>query len=145
MKKSLPFIILSSGGFIDSLCLTFKYYLPDTACIIGSGCHEVMASAYATIGEMPLAGFGLLYYGTILFLSLLYFQKKLAIIIKIIFALSLVGTLISAYLVYLQIFVIKAICAYCFISAILSLSIFLVSIFMIFSSRNVKNENIRAG
>jgi uncharacterized membrane protein len=62
---------------------------------------------------MPVALLGLIAYGGLLFSTALW--KETGIYLG--FLISLVGTLFSAYLTYLEIFVIGALCQWCLASA----------------------------
>ncbi|MBI4119351.1 MAG: hypothetical protein HY456_00705, partial [Parcubacteria group bacterium] len=56
-------IILSFIGLADSAYLTANHYsYAATTCLIVSGCDKVLASSYATIGTIPVAILGIVYY-----------------------------------------------------------------------------------
>lgn len=127
-------IILSIVGVFDASYLTAKHYLSQSIyCPVGQTCEIVLTSQYATLYGIPIALFGAIFYLTELMLALLYFETRKKIFLKIFFALSSFSLLASAYLVYLQLFVINAICFYCMVSAINILILFGVSLFLLFS------------
>ena len=80
---------------------------------------------------IPIAVFGVLGYLFIMLVVLLNnkidFVKENSVIV--IFGFSFIGVLFSAYLTYLELYVIDAICEYCVISAIVMALIFILSIF----------------
>ena len=81
----------------------------------GGGCGRVQGSSYATLAGVPVAVIGLGGYVAILCSLLLRGEPaRLATA-----ALALVGATFSAYLTYLELFVIEAICQWCVASAIL--------------------------
>lgn len=92
------------------------------------GCDVVQNSRYAEIMGVPVALIGLLGYSAILSLLLIEeaaSSSRLAEFSPIlIFGLSLIGILYSAYLTYIEFFVIRAVCPYCVASALLMAGIF---------------------
>ena len=55
--------LLSLGGLADSIYLTVTHLTGENvACVASSGCSEVLSSAYASVGKIPLAAFGALGY-----------------------------------------------------------------------------------
>lgn len=94
-------------------------------------CHTVQSSEYATVGPIPVAVLGLgMYLGLLGLIGARRFARggadpRLALLT---FALALSGALYSAYLTYLELFVIDAICVWCVISATIVTAIFVCSI-----------------
>ena len=83
-------------------------------CVGGSGgCETVQSSSYATIFGVPVAVVGLVGYSGLLFSASL--RGEVGVYLGLL--VSLVGTLFSAYLTYLELFVIHAICEWCVASA----------------------------
>ncbi len=88
-------------------------------------CQRVQESDYATVGAVPVAALGLgLYGGLIALLGLRIMWRRVwgrraprALAVWT-FALALSGALYSAYLTYLELFVIDAVCAWCVASAV---------------------------
>ena len=122
-------IILSIAGIFDSLYLLY-IKLSHAGEVCTGGCDVVNSSKYSEIFGIPLAIFGALFYLSIIVILLL--SKRIEFIkensIIIIFGISLIGVLYSAYLTYLELAVIHAICQYCVISAILTVGLFIVAI-----------------
>lgn len=99
----------------------------------GSGsCDIVQQSRYAEVGNIPVAAIGLAGYLAIL-LCLIAEEIRIypAAMPAVTFGLSLIGTIYSAYLTYLEIEVIHAICLYCVVSAILMTGIFFVALYRV--------------
>lgn len=111
-------LILSTLGITLSVYLTYLYYAKAQAtfCAIGSGCDTVRESPYSAILGIPVSVFGIIGYLSIFILSLVsvsYSRTRWLLL----YFLSLVGFVFSAYLTYVELFVIKAICPYCVASA----------------------------
>ncbi|MBI4232537.1 vitamin K epoxide reductase family protein [Candidatus Peregrinibacteria bacterium] len=125
----IGFFILGFIGFIDTSYLTVSHYSgSELSCTLTEGCGEVTSSEYSSIFGVPLALLGLLYYLTIVVLTKLYWDLKKHAILNMIRLLTLSGFMFSLYLVYLQIYVIEAICQYCMLSAISSTLLFTLSL-----------------
>lgn len=77
------------------------------------GCEQVALSDYARIGGVPVAVFGVLLSVTLLCLALLWWRTNVYGLLLSHYALSLVGVMFDGYFLYLQVFVIKAICVWC--------------------------------
>ena len=102
-------------------------------------CEAVQTSPYAMLFGVPVAIWGLLAYLALLALLLLKrnnWRDMGHLLRQAIFLVTLVGVLFSAYLTYLEIAVIHAICPWCVISAILMLFLFILAIKDAFSVRD---------
>jgi uncharacterized membrane protein len=99
------------------------------------GCEVVNQGEYAEVRGVPLAAIGLAGYLTILGLSLLATTLGSAHVLRAIVMLSGIGVCVSAYLMYLQLAVIKVICSYCVVSAITMMSILVVTLTLLWKIR----------
>jgi uncharacterized membrane protein len=108
---------LAVVGILISAYLTWVHYMGVApVCVGGSGgCETVQSSSYATILGVPVAVVGLVGYSSLLFSASL--RGEIGVYLG--FLVSLVGAFFSAYLTYLEIFVIHAICEWCLASAAL--------------------------
>lgn len=109
--------LVSLIGLGDAIYLTVQDLTGQSLrCTIVSGCSEVLSSAYAHIGPVPLAVLGAFAYFSVFSLSILAaFGYRLA---RPLLA-ALVGLmfLMTLCLLYLQAFVIHHFCQYCLLSA----------------------------
>lgn len=119
------------GLLVASYLTLYKLgYLGAIQCSIG-GCETVQSSRFAYFLGLPVAAWGIGAYLAILALALLGVQPRFAGArwpALALFLLSGVGVVFSAYLTYLEAFVIHAWCQWCVVSAILITLIFLLSI-----------------
>lgn len=91
----------------------------------------MQSSQYATLGPVPVSFIGVLGYVALLALSFVGLRpnhRESRMIGGLLLAGSLGGGLFSAYLTYLEAFVIEAWCQYCVVSAIIITLIFFASI-----------------
>src|SRR3990167_745687 len=122
---SLVLVLASFLGFLDATYLTVEHYLGVIPpCSIINGCEKVLTSPYATVGGVPVALAGAVYYLAVFLLALAYLDTRNGRLMVVAAYLTPVGFLASLVLVYLQVFVIGALCLYCLVSAGLSAVLF---------------------
>jgi uncharacterized membrane protein len=129
IRKTL--ILLSIIGLIDSLYLSLEKITQNQAlCLPGLGdCWTVNNSKYSELFGIPVAFLGA---ATYLILLILLLSENRSAFLKnystmAVFGISLFGTIFSAYLTYVEFFVIYAICPFCIVSAIVMLAIFILT------------------
>lgn len=125
-------VIISLIGLLDSIYLTWIKLGSTTPlfCAPGGGCDVVNTSPYSELFGIPIAVLGSGAYFVYLLILLFETQKLVAKYTSLLiqFGIALIGVLYSAYLTYLELAVIHAICPYCVISAICLLILFVVSL-----------------
>ncbi|HWQ46943.1 MAG TPA: vitamin K epoxide reductase family protein [Longilinea sp.] len=129
-KSSLVLAILGLGVAIYLFIIKIADN-PALCTTAGGGCWTVNTSSYSEIFGIPVSLFGAA--GYIAIIGLLILEGRLkkidnGIFHYGIFGLSLVGVLFSAYLTFIEIVVLKAICPFCVSSAVLMTVIFIFSI-----------------
>jgi uncharacterized membrane protein len=124
-------LIVSAIGIADASYLTYEHYNQGIVpCSIG-GCETVLTSDYATLGEIPISLFGIIFYALVFILGLLILKKgMLPTLINSIIGLATAAFLASLGLIYLQLFVIESICLYCMLSAGSSTTLFIVALLL---------------
>jgi len=129
--------IATLAGVIDAGYLSYvKLSQVPVYCTPGLGnCDTVSSSTYSYLFGIPVAYLGLLMYLVILFL--LIFGDRIKNLqpysLYALFGISFFGFLFSLYLTYLEFWVIKAVCQWCLISAILVTVIFICTSIRLFS------------
>jgi len=118
---------LAVVGLLISSYLTWVHYAGvPPVCVEGSGaCESVQTSSYATIFGVPVPAIGLVGYSGLLLSAFLRGEAGVYLGLLV----ALVGTLFSAYLTYLELFVIHAICEWCVASAALMVGALICSAF----------------
>ena len=123
---------LALAGIFISLYLTlFKLgVIGELTCSIGS-CETVNTSKWSMFLHIQVAAWGLLFYAGVFLISLVgtlpRFEAEPLVSIVLV-AEAAVGVLFSAWLTYLELAVIHAICIWCVTSAGIVLTILVVSI-----------------
>jgi len=127
--------LLALVGLADAVYLTVHHYTAEPVpCSIVEGCETVLTSAYAEIAGVPIAAFGALAYFVAFSLAILtvFGNRSMWLLFGV---QSFIMATVSAYLVYLQGFVIGAFCQFCLISAATSLGLFVIYLVSRFMSR----------
>jgi uncharacterized membrane protein len=124
-------VILSILGAIDALyLLIYKLTGINQMCLGNGGCHNVNFSSYSEIYGIPVSALGLVAYLVIMVIIILESRIRLAQENGplAVFGISLIGVAFSAYLTYLEFYVIHAVCPFCITSAIVITLIFILAI-----------------
>jgi uncharacterized membrane protein len=77
------------------------------------GCETVAQSEYSRIAGVPVAVFGVGLSMILLTLALAWWRTNLYVLLLAHYGLSLAGVLFEVYFLYLQVFVIGAVCVWC--------------------------------
>jgi uncharacterized membrane protein len=125
--------LLALLGTLVSAYLTLHQLglIGSLACGPGGGCERVQASRWAWIGGVPVAAVGLAGYLALLAVALVGLGERWLNRpepARWLTALSLVGVLFTAYLTYLEAFVIRDWCRWCLASAAIIIAVFAVSL-----------------
>ena len=115
-------------GTAISAYLTWVHYSGSLALCIGvGGCEAVQTSRYAMVGELPVAAIGLGGFVAILAVALARVALDHAWLDLALFGLSLAASLYVAYLTYIEIFVLGAICPWCVTAAVCAVAVFVLA------------------
>jgi uncharacterized membrane protein len=115
-------------GTAISAYLTWVHYSGSLALCIGvGGCEAVQTSRYAMVGELPVAAIGLAGFASILAVALVRVAADHPSLDLALFGLSLAATLYVAYLTYVEIFVLGAICPWCVTAAACAVAVFVLA------------------
>jgi uncharacterized membrane protein len=125
-KLPLLAAVVALVGLADAVYLTIHHY---TATAVPCGesfdCGAVLNSQYAEVGGVPLAIFGAAAYFAAFSLAILaaFGNRSTWMLFGVQVSLMLIFT---AWLVYLQAFVIEAFCQFCLLSAAVTLGLFTI-------------------
>ncbi|NOT48287.1 MAG: vitamin K epoxide reductase family protein [Acidobacteria bacterium] len=127
-KLPLAAAVVAVAGLVDSIYLTIHHLTAEPVpCSIISGCETVLTSPYAEVAGVPLAAFGAAAYFIAFSLALLaVYGNRTAWMLFGLLAVGMAG--FTAWLLYLQAYVIKAFCQFCLLSAITSVILFLIAV-----------------
>lgn len=133
MRHRMAVAVLALGGvLVSTYLLLYKLgVIGSVVCGAGGSCERVQASRYALFLGIPVAAYGVAGYVVLLILALIGLREaelSRPAITRWLAALSAVGVLFSLYLLFLELFVIHAVCRWCSVSGVLILAICIVSI-----------------
>ena len=117
-------------GFIDALYLFYSELTGNFNCLINQGifeCEAVNTSAYAKFLGVHVSLWGIIFYLIVtLLVFLTIYQKNIYWLSFFLPAVGLFGLAFSVYLTIIELAVIKALCEFCLLSAICSITIFIL-------------------
>jgi uncharacterized membrane protein len=124
-------VTLTLLGAADAIyLLIYKLSGDNRLCLGSGGCHDVNFSRYSEIFDIPVSLIGLL--GYLAILAILLAERRMKIASEhgplAIFGMAVVGVAYSAYLTYVELHVIQAVCPFCVASAVIFLLIFILAI-----------------
>lgn len=119
-------IVLSLIGLLLSVYLTYLHYTKGQAafCSQGSDCDFVRNSSYSTMLGIPVALLGAVGYALIFWFAYVSMSRRPRWVL--LYIISLAGFAFSAYLTYVELFEIHAVCGYCVASAVIMTAIFIL-------------------
>jgi uncharacterized membrane protein len=123
-------VAVALAGTAVSAYLTWVHYSGSLALCAGAGgCETVQASRYSTVGGIPVAVIGLVGLATVAALAAWRLRPDPpAWTLTALFGLSLAATLYVAYLTYLELFLIRAICPWCASVAIATVVVLVLTV-----------------
>jgi uncharacterized membrane protein len=123
---------LALAGIFISIYLTLYKLgvIGELSCTIGS-CETVNTSRWSILMGLPVAAWGLFFYVDVFVIALLGTMPRFEnepLVSIVLAAEGAIGVLFSAWLTYLELAVIHAICIWCVTSAFIVTAIFVVSV-----------------
>ncbi len=82
-------------------------------CVVGGGCESVQTSRYSVVLGIPVAAYGAVWSAVALAAAAAWWRASDRRALLVLYLGGLAGTLFEAYLVYLELFVIHAVCSWC--------------------------------
>jgi uncharacterized membrane protein len=124
-------VLAMIGTFVALYLTLYKLGMIGTlTCAVGS-CETVNTSRWARFLGMPVAGWGVFFYLDVLIIAIIGIQPLVShnpVVSWLLVVWTGIGVLFSAWLTYLELFRIHAICIWCVTSAVIVLSIFALSV-----------------
>ncbi len=134
----ITWLVVAIVGFADAAYLTASHYSDKAVeCSLVHGCDVVLTSSYATIGLIPVALLGAMYYAVLLLGMVAYLDTRSALLFGWLPRLTVCGLLSSLWFVYLQVFVLHAYCQYCLLSAVTSTILFVLGVYTIVRRKKI--------
>lgn len=125
-------VLALAGLFISGYLLLYKLGVyGELLCGAGGSCGVVQASRWSSFLGVPVAGWGTGWYAAVFALAVVGVQSRFreaAWTGRGLLLLGIGGALFSAYLTWIELFVLRAICRWCVASAVLAGLILLLAI-----------------
>lgn len=121
-RRPAAMLLLSLAGLFDSAYLTWYHYDPAVrVCVVTSGCETVNTSRYAMVGPIPVAVIGVA--GYLLIVAALLLQRWGPPPLRVpagyaVYGMALLGCGFAVSLTGIEVLVLRAICTWCVLSAI---------------------------
>jgi uncharacterized membrane protein len=124
-------VVLVVLGLLVSIYMTIYKVTSNNSMCLGSGdCSTVNASRYSEVNGIPVAVFGVLGYLAILVTH--YFENRNRFFKQnstlMIFGMALTGFLFTAWLIYVEVAILKALCPFCVTSQTAMTIIFIIAV-----------------
>lgn len=118
--------ILSILGVIMAIYVLQSFLRQSSIICLTSGCELVRKNPASYILGIPVPAFGLVGYTLLAILAFTRTVNKDPIFFKLMLGVAIFGVAFVSWFTYTEIFVIKAICTWCAISALNMLTIFVI-------------------
>jgi uncharacterized membrane protein len=106
-------LVAAVGLAISAYLLAVRLAGELPACGITAGCETVQTSEYSELFGIPVAAFGVVFSAIVLVAGLVWWRRGDRRALYVAYGIGILGTLMVAYLTYLELFVIHAICTWC--------------------------------
>lgn len=129
IRRMLTTLVALVGFFVALYLALYKAGMIGTLACGSGGCETVQLSKWATFLGLPVAAWGVGYYALVFGLAFAATTDRWADSRQLSLALLALtgwGVLFSAWLTYLELFVIDAICRWCVVSAVLAVVLFIL-------------------
>ena len=130
-RRMLTALVALLGFFVALYLALYKAgMIGSLACGTG-GCETVQLSRWATFLGVPVAFWGVGYYAVVFALAFAVVQDRWSDSHRVVLGLVVLtgwGVVFSAWLTYLELFVINAICRWCVVSAGIALVLFALTL-----------------
>jgi uncharacterized membrane protein len=123
----LTALVALVGLFVATYLALYKAGVIGTLACGAGGCETVQLSRWATFLGLPVAVWGVAYYAAVFAVALAGIQDRWSGSRALSLTLVMVtgwGVLFSTWLTYLELFVIRAICRWCVVSAAIAFVLF---------------------
>jgi uncharacterized membrane protein len=128
-RRAIIMVAAAIGLIISLYLLSVHWGWGQLVCLDIGDCEVVNTSVYAELLGLPVALLGALTYLVLLVIGVLswrHLSEELASLVQ--FVVAAIGVAFSLYLTYIELFVLRAICPWCVLSALLITLITVLSV-----------------
>lgn len=105
------FLLIFAIGLISSIAITLNS--STGLCQPGNGCDTVISSSYGSTFGIHNSVLGIFIFSFLILLTLFHLKRPNSHTRRILHLAMGIGSLVAIYFLYLQIFVLKALCEFC--------------------------------
>lgn len=129
--RSIVFLLALIGFFVARHIYKHKKTGNPLVCPIKFDCNSVVHSDYSKFLGIPLEKLGMAYYAlaSIGYFILIFWEFVPIYIVGLLVLLSIIAFIFSLYLIFVQIFILKKGCSWCFVSAAICILIFILNVY----------------
>lgn len=120
--------ILSLVGMIIAIYVTQSFIRKTSIICVNTGCESVRKSPLSYPFGIPVPAFGLVGYAFLAVFSFLRTTKENKLFLKIMMGIATFGISFVSWFTYTELFIIKAICTWCAVSALNMYVIFFLTL-----------------
>ena len=132
-------VVLCVVGIVVSAYLASDSIYPTVASICPSGdilnCEKVTSSPYSYFYGVPVAFIAIFWFAAMLWLGV----KKPSFYVYVVFPLWLAGAIFAGYLIYVELFVLHAVCLYCTVAHVAGLLLIVPILAMLMGEDEVED------
>lgn len=150
MKQYRTIIILAAVAIVNAAYLSYKAYFFRYIDPMGltsfcdfskvNSCSEVLRHPLSNVFGIPFPWVALVVYPIILGVAWYGYKHQSYLQAKIIATLSFLGVCFNGFIIYREIFFIKAFCLLCFICTLIIITIFILSLKMVKESKGAPSS-----
>jgi len=150
MKKYLIIVGLSAVALVNAAYLSYKAYFFRYVDPMGltsfcdfskfNSCSEVLRHPLSNVFGIPFPWVALAVYPVLLGLAWYGYKHQSYAQAKILAVLSFLGVCFNSFIIYREIFFIKAFCLLCFICTLIIITIFILSLKMVKESKSASSS-----
>ncbi|MDP2837969.1 MAG: vitamin K epoxide reductase family protein [Candidatus Moranbacteria bacterium] len=151
MKKYRAIAILSAVALVNAIYLSYKAYYFRYVDPLGltsfcdfskvNSCSEVLRHPLSNVFGIPFPWVALAVYPVLLGLAWYGYKHQSYLQAKILVVLSFLGVCFNGFIIYREIFFIKAFCLLCFICTLIIVTIFVLSLKLVRESKDAPVES----
>ena len=130
-RRMLTALVALVGVFVALYLALYKTGIIGTLACGSGGCETVQTSRWADFLGIPVAAWGVAFYALVFALAFMATLERWAesrALPVVLVALTGWGVIFSAWLTYLELYVIHAICRWCVVSAVIALALFALAL-----------------
>jgi uncharacterized membrane protein len=142
-RRMLTALVALVGLFVAMYLALYKAGVIGVLSCGAGGCETVQLSKWSMLGPASVAAWGVAYFAVVFGIAFALTTERFAESRRmplVLLGLAAWGVLFSAWLTYLELFVIRAICRWCVVSAVLVVVLFVLALLDYLKTRSPRTD-----